>query len=94
MNWTLWRKLFLRRLYIRALGHMGKLVNLRMRRASDRLQMTFIVFHANRFVQVNYYGYIYYWAVPGCITLKRTRFEEDRWIQSIAGKLFSKKLGI
>jgi glycosyltransferase involved in cell wall biosynthesis len=91
VNWTIWRKFILRRLYSMALDHMGHLIMRPMPRASDMLHMTFIYFHANHFVRVNYYGYIYYWWVPGCATSIKHRSEEERWILSITKKLYRTK---
>jgi hypothetical protein len=90
VNWQLWRKLISRKLYCLAIRRMGiDIIAWRLPRMSDILHMAFIFFFTSHFVRVNYYGYVYYWKIPGCASLIKGKAWEWSAIRPVIQKLYN-----
>jgi hypothetical protein len=59
---------------------------------SDMLHLAFGFFFTSHFVRVSYYGYVYYWHIPGCATLMKGKAWEWSAIRPVIQKLYKAKV--
>jgi glycosyltransferase involved in cell wall biosynthesis len=89
MNWTLWRKLIRRLMYLEAVAKMGEeACALKLRLCDDRLHCGMIFTVVTKFVSIDYVGYIYYWQVPGSATLTVTVRDEAPIVDRVLLKFY------
>jgi glycosyltransferase involved in cell wall biosynthesis len=89
MNWTLWRKLIRRVLYLKALEKMGAAAcALKVRLCDDRLQCGAIFTVVRKFVFIDYVGYIYYYQLPSSATLSVSVEEEAELVDAVLRRFY------